>query len=191
MSDYPQGPPPGPEEPPPGWPPPPGSTPPPFGQQPPPGAPPPGAPPPGYGYQQYGYGYGYGSGYEYAGFWIRFLGYLIDSLVVGVPVNILSTAVGLDGVSGLLLSIGIPACYFAILDGGPKGQSVGKMVVKIRVVDADTVQPGIGTGRGFGRYFSSILSGLALGIGYLWMLWDPKKQCWQDKFVNTLVIKTT
>src|SRR5262249_17259878 len=139
--------------------------------------------------QQYGYGYGYGTGVQYAGFWARFGGYVIDSIVIGLPIGIVAGALSMDGLSRLVFQLVVSACYFAFLDGGPKGQSVGKMALNIRVVDVDSIQPGIGFGRGFGRYFASLLSGVVFGLGYLWMLWDPKKQCWQDKLVQTLVVK--
>jgi uncharacterized RDD family membrane protein YckC len=80
--------------------------------------------------------------------------------------------------------------YYAKLEGGPSGQTVGKKALGIRVVDADTGGP-IGTGRGVGRYFARILSALVCYLGYLWMLWDPEKQCWHDKLVNDYVVEAT
>ena len=65
----------------------------------------------------------------------------------------------------------------------------GKKAVRIRVVDATTGLPGIGTARGVGRYFARWLSQIVLYLGYFWMLWDPKKQCWHDKLARTLVVK--
>jgi uncharacterized RDD family membrane protein YckC len=76
--------------------------------------------------------------------------------------------------------------YYAKLEG--TGQTVGKGALGIRVVDARTGGP-IGTGRGVGRYFARILSGLVCYLGYLWMLWDPDKQTWHDKMVNCYVVK--
>lgn len=55
----------------------------------------------GYGQQQYaqqGYGAGYGSQLPRpAGFWWRFLGYIIDGLVVGIPSWILGEVTGVTG----------------------------------------------------------------------------------------------
>ena len=78
--------------------------------------------------------------------------------------------------------------YYGKLDGGPSGATVGKKALGIQVVDKDGGGP-IGTGRGVGRYFARILSGLVCYLGYLWMLWDPEKQCWHDKLVNCYVVK--
>jgi uncharacterized RDD family membrane protein YckC len=87
-----------------------------------------------------------------------------------------------------LLAFVATVVYFAKLEGGPRGQTVGKRAIGIRVVDKDTGGP-IGTGRGVGRYFARILSALLCYLGYLWMLWDPEKQCWHDKLVNDYVVK--
>jgi uncharacterized RDD family membrane protein YckC len=78
--------------------------------------------------------------------------------------------------------------YYAKLDGGPRGQTIGKRALGIRVIDKFTGGP-IGTGRGVGRYFARILSSFLCYLGYLWMLWDPEKQCWHDKLVNDYVVK--
>jgi uncharacterized RDD family membrane protein YckC len=181
---------------------PPPPPPPPGGQPPPPGGQPPfqqGTPP---GYQQYGYGYGVGGPHDYAGFWIRFAAAVIDAIILGVPVAILGAA--LDSGGGFGYSIGyspaydpllnlintvVAVVYYGFLEGGPSGQTLGKRVCGIRVVDAETAQPGIGVPRGIGRYFARILSSIPLGLGYFWMLWDPKKQTWHDKLVRTIVVK--
>jgi uncharacterized RDD family membrane protein YckC len=47
----------------------------------------------------------------------------------------------------------------------------------------------IGYGRAFGRALVSIVSGLVIAIGYLWMLWDPRKQTWHDKAVSSLPVR--
>lgn len=78
--------------------------------------------------------------------------------------------------------------YYAKLEGGPSGATLGKRALGIKVVDKYTGGP-IGTGRGVGRYFARILSALVCYLGYLWMLWDPEKQCWHDKMVNDYVVQ--
>jgi uncharacterized RDD family membrane protein YckC len=173
---------------------------------PPPPNPPPPPPPPGFGAPPPGYvAYGTQRGPQvaYAGFWIRFAAMVLDGLLLSVPMWILSAilyngdAYLSTGVSwqpgtetGLnLLSTLIGVAYYASLEGGPTGQTLGKRVCGIRVVDAETGQPGIGIGRGIGRYFARWLSSIPLGLGYFWMLWDDRKQCWHDKLVRTIVVK--
>jgi uncharacterized RDD family membrane protein YckC len=119
-----------------------------------------------------------------AGFWRRFAGALIDGIVVGVVVGILTAALKGAGYGlGLLLSIG----YYTYFEGGPTGQTLGKMALGIRVVDFQTGGP-IGYGRGFIRWIGRILSAIVFYLGYLWMLWDREKQCWHDKLANDVVV---
>jgi uncharacterized RDD family membrane protein YckC len=68
------------------------------------------------------------------------------------------------------------------------GQSWGMKATNIRLVDANTGQP-VGTGRAVGWYFAHIVSGFICYLGYLWMLWDARKQTWHDKIVGTVMIR--
>lgn len=188
MSDAPLGPPPPPEGSS-GYPPPP----PPAGWLP---------PPPAGAYQQQGYGYTPGVRPEYAGFWIRFAAALLDGFIIGIPLIIVTFAFVEDGgfatgvgyspgaTIGLnLLGTLVGLVYYAALEGGATGQTLGKKICNIRVVDKTTLQPGIGFGRGVGRYFARWLSQIALYLGYLWMLWDQDKQTWHDKLTNVVVVR--
>jgi uncharacterized RDD family membrane protein YckC len=38
--------------------------------------------------------------------------------------------------------------------------------------------------------FASFISANVFYLGYLWMLWDDKKQTWQDKVVTSVVVRT-
>jgi uncharacterized RDD family membrane protein YckC len=155
-----------------------------------------------YGYTQHGYGYAYGPAHVYSGFWRRFAAGFLDGLIISVPTRILSTAVS-AGSTGALFGTGLSpgasaavtlintvfaAAYYGYLEG-TRGQTIGKMALGIKVVDADNGEL-IGIPRAVGRYFASFLSAIAFGLGYLWMLWDPRKQCWHDKLVRSVVLKT-
>jgi uncharacterized RDD family membrane protein YckC len=119
---------------------------------------------------------------------MRLLALILDDLIIGVPLGIIGAAVG-GGAGWQLIELIIGVAYFASLEGGATGQTVGKRICGVRVVDAETGQPGVGIGRAIGRYFGRILSGLVLLLGFLWMLWDPKKQTWHDKLARTIVVK--
>ena len=126
---------------------------------------------------------GSGSGPR-AGFWRRFGASLIDGILIGVVFFILVAALKAVGDAiGVLLSI----AYYVYFEGGPRGQTLGKRALGIRVIDFDNGGP-IGYGRAFVRYIGRIVSGLVIYIGYLWMLWDREKQCWHDKFANDVVV---
>jgi uncharacterized RDD family membrane protein YckC len=157
---------------------------------PPPNVPPPPPPnlPPPPGYVPYGQHLPVGHG-GYAGFWIRFGASLLDGLIIGVATGLAAAMFGADDTTTNLLNLVVGVVYFGLLEGGPTGQTLGKRVCGIRVVDAATGQPGIGVGRGIGRYFARWLSAIPLGLGYFWMLWDERKQTWHDKIVSSVVVR--
>jgi uncharacterized RDD family membrane protein YckC len=73
---------------------------------------------------------------------------------------------------------------------GRTGQTWGARIVGVRVIDERTGAP-IGFGRALGRsLFASFISANVFYLGYLWMLWDDKKQTWQDKVVTSVVVRT-
>ena len=63
-----------------------------------------------------------------------------------------------------------------------------KMVVGAKIVDASNFGAP-STGQLVGRYFAYVPSGLLLGLGYFWIIWDGRKQAWHDKLANTVVIR--
>lgn len=120
-----------------------------------------------------------------AGFWRRFVGTLIDGILLGILEGILRAILGSGTGTGLYVLASI--IYFTVLIGGARGQTVGQMAMGIRVIDFNT-GGSIGYGRAFIRWLVAIISFLALFIGYLWMLWDKEKQCWHDKAANDVVV---
>ena len=162
---------------------------------------------PGYGTTQVGYGYAQAVGAPLVGFWIRLGASIIDSILLSVPSNVLygladvgrggftvsSDLSVLGATSGAFwliwfLNIAIGFAYYGYLEG-TSGQTLGKRICGITVVDGDSLQPGIGVLRGMGRHLASFLSQLICLLGYLWMLWDPQKQTWHDKMARTKVVK--
>ncbi len=126
-------------------------------------------------------------GGEPAGFWRRFAASFIDGLVLGVVSVILRAILGTTGGTGLGVLVG--AGYYTWFHGST-GQTPGDAVLGIRVVDAqERLGRPIGFQRAFVRWLVSIVSGLVLLLGYLWMLWDPRKQTWHDKAAGSLPIK--
>lgn len=123
----------------------------------------------------------------YAGFGRRLLAVILDGIILSLPAVGLGVGLsfGRSGGSGsnLLLTI----IYEALLIALWNGQTIGKLAMGIRVVTADG-QP-VPVGMAFARAGMKIVSGAALGLGYLWMLWDPNKQTWHDKVAKTYVVK--
>ena len=143
-----------------------------------------------------------GSTQALAGWGARVGAYLLDSLILVLPVVAVAVvaivAAGGDEDSGAFAVVGIayllglvlPFVYFTVLHGGDRGQTYGKRALGIRVVDADGAP--IGHGRAFGRYaitFLFALFFLPLVLDYLWPLWDPKNQSLHDKVVGSFVVQ--
>jgi uncharacterized RDD family membrane protein YckC len=119
-----------------------------------------------------------------AGFWRRFAAWLIDSIILIVIEVVLRVALkGAAGAVSLLVSL----AYFTLFVGSARGQTPGMSALGIRVISFDG-SGSIGYGRAFIRWIGSILSGLVIFLGYLWMLWDKEKQCWHDKFASDVVV---
>jgi len=119
-----------------------------------------------------------------AGFWRRFGASIVDGLVLAIPTGILYA---IDPVLSNTVGTLIGLLYYVILEGGKRGQTVGKMALGIRVYDLRQGGP-IGYGRGFIRYIARILSTIPLLLGYFWMLWDSEKQTWHDKLAGSVVV---
>ncbi|MFN2582295.1 MAG: RDD family protein [Candidatus Dormibacteria bacterium] len=199
-----------------------------MAQAPPPGVPPPQAPPPfpptppaapvyppqyTYAAQYTTPPLGPAPGLRYAGFWIRVVAYLVDYLLlliplggifVGIflasagPITCTTTEFGAVSCTGLtslgwlvplfsLASLGIFGLYFSYL-WSHGGQSLGQRLCGLHVVDAAT-GGGISTGRAIGRYVGMLISAYVLDIGLIWVAFDPRKQGWQDKMANTFVVR--
>lgn len=99
---------------------------------------------------------------------------------------------GLMVLGGVLVVLGL-LMMFAIqiwnraFKQGRTGQSIGKKVMGIRLVDEHTGQP-IGAGMAFVRDLAHALDGFVY-IGYLWPLWDDKRQTFADKILGTVVVE--
>jgi len=118
-----------------------------------------------------------------ASFGERLIAALIDGIVVGLATGLL----GRIGILGSLVGFVVSYGYYVYLEGSPSGQTVGKRAMSIRVVGMQTGQT-IGYAGAFIRVIGKIVSSIACLIGYLWMLWDPEKQTWHDKFANSVVV---
>ncbi len=137
-------------------------------------------------------------GFVYAGFWIRFLAFMIDSVLIAVVTSpVLLYIYGDDYlVSGgdifaspldFLISCVAPAVA-TILFWVYRQATPGKMAISGKIVDADTGKK-LSTGQCIGRYFAYIPSVLFFGLGFLWVVFDKRKQGWHDKLAGTVVIR--
>jgi uncharacterized RDD family membrane protein YckC len=153
---------------------------------------------------------------RYGGFWLRFVGVLIDGIILAIPIGILQAVLlanlGMSmmsnppdpnappeevfrnmapfmaavGVSGLLSLV--LSCIYETVFLVKWGATPGKMAVGVKVVRPDG--SGIGAGRAIGRHFSKLLSAIILYIGYIMAGFDAEKRALHDMICDTRVIKT-
>jgi uncharacterized RDD family membrane protein YckC len=131
----------------------------------------------------------------YASWGQRFAAYLINVIpilaiyIVGFILSaILGKIAGILGGLALLvtwLAAMAAAFYSLYLDG--EGQSPGKAVMGIRVISEQTGR-NIGGGMGIARQFVHVLDALPCYVGFLFPLWDAKRQTFADKVLNTVVV---
>lgn len=142
-------------------------------------------------------------GWRFAGFWIRFLAYLIDGLIQAgllVAIYLVATSLGqapdpepgLDRVEAeqltrlILIWVVVVLAYFPIF--WARGATPGMMLFKLRVVRT-TDGSRLGIGRAIVRYIGFIISAWAIYIGLIWVAFDDRKQGWHDKIADSFVIR--
>jgi uncharacterized RDD family membrane protein YckC len=159
---------------------------------------------------------GYVSTSAYAGFWLRFLAYIIDSIILGVfivPILVgagmmmgLATAVtalphGRDPFAEgfppvfaefllvfVLLTLGGTWLYHALLESSEWQATAGKKALGLVVTDLGGAK--VSFARASGRHFSKIITGLVpLGLGYILAGLTEKKQALHDMIASCLVMR--
>lgn len=148
----------------------------------------------------------------YAGFWMRFLSYIIDAFLLGavsmiiiIPIfgatMFMSTGSGMDSdmssVAGasivvayffvMLLILVLSWLYFALMESSAKGATLGKLALGLRVTDLNGNR--VSFARASGRYFGKILSGIIFYIGFIMAAFTQQKQALHDMLSGCLVVK--
>ena len=123
--------------------------------------------------------------YQYSDWIHRVGGFLIDWVPYAVLVLIGRFTGGVLYYLLLLIAIGYWAYNRWVLGG--QGQSYGKRVVGMRLVSEETGQP-IGTLNAFLRDVCHFIDGVICFVGYLFPLWDAKRQTIADKIMRTVVV---
>jgi uncharacterized RDD family membrane protein YckC len=135
-----------------------------------------------------------------AGFWRRLVSAFLDWLLIGILAAAIGDLFGVetpappaqgDGFNFQLAGTGpfilVELAYFTYFHATSAGQSMGNKILGIRVLDADTGRA-LPYARAFVRALMSNLSALPCFLGFLWMLWEPRKRTWHDMVANSLVV---
>jgi len=142
--------------------------------------------------------------FHYVGFARRALAAILDTVLLTVVIGFLHLLI--FGDSGVRImasdtSVQIEATAFdwvddilylivAVMMWVRYCATPGKLILGCYVVDANTFQP-IGYRKALIRYLGYFVSLLPLGLGFLWVLWDKRKQGFHDKMAKTVVISET
>jgi uncharacterized RDD family membrane protein YckC len=139
----------------------------------------------------------------YANWLYRVGAYLIDAIVTSALIwigFILISALGLRDAAGTptgaglviyivtLLASAVIGIWNTFIRQGRTGQSLGKQALGIRMISATTGQP-IGGWMTFVRQLAHILDSLPCYIGWLWPIWDSRRQTFADKILGTVVVR--
>jgi uncharacterized RDD family membrane protein YckC len=131
----------------------------------------------------------------------RFIAYLIDGFVlgilVGIPyfIGIMLLTVGVSGDSSIMAVIGGVVMLIGAIIGlayrpwmwSRGGQTVGYKAMRLRVVRAVDGGP-VSGGQAIARFLGYIISAIFY-LGFIWILFDEKRQGWHDKLASTVVIE--
>jgi uncharacterized RDD family membrane protein YckC len=155
-------------------------------------------------------------GVAYAGFWLRFVAYLIDGFICGIAfVILLVPLVVLSGAGGVLSRIGsgedisddaatflgvslvfgfigivllVSWLYYALSESSSWQATPGKRILNLKVTDMGG-QP-ITFARASGRYFAKIITHMIpLEIGFILAGFTEKKQAVHDMIASCLVLR--
>lgn len=152
---------------------------------------------------------------KYAGFWLRFVAYLIDYLLLEIVGFIISipfigaivfsaftiadsnsfnekTVFGIAGILGavtllVIITVLLGWLYFALMESSKNQGTLGKMALGLKVTDMKGER--ISFGRATGRYFGKIISGMIFMIGYILAGLTEKKQALHDMMAGCLVVR--
>lgn len=143
---------------------------------------------------------------KYAGFWLRLVAYIIDSIVLGFAVGVVifmplmdRAGISLDNpwtfytspsrqvVAMRLLVVMASWLYWALMESSPWQATLGKKVLGLMVTDLAGRR--VSFGRASGRYFAKIISGMILLIGFFMAGFTERKQSLHDIIAGCLVTR--
>ncbi|MGA8036805.1 MAG: RDD family protein [Candidatus Acidiferrales bacterium] len=150
----------------------------------------------------------------YAGFWLRFVAYLIDAvlltIVTGVVIGVCVLAIGVGTLKSTFVNINpedptmpifiigwiaaasfllliLQWLYFAWMESSEHQGTLGKMALGLIVTDINDQR--ISFARATGRFFAKIITNYTFLVGYIMAGFTQKKQALHDMIASTLVLR--
>jgi uncharacterized RDD family membrane protein YckC len=170
-------------------------------EAPPPASQPPAAQPPGWTPPPPTTVAGPAPGLRYGGFWVRFLAYILDLIVIAVIAGALSVfalggAMFTTTTDAGVVTINYGANAMGLLVGlvyfvgfwGWRGQTPGMIPFNMQIVMADDGSKADWV-RMLLRYVGLLIGIAVFFIGVIWAGFDRRKQGWHDKMAGTVVVR--
>lgn len=147
----------------------------------------------------------------YAGFWLRFVAWIIDSIILWIVSSFITLPIlASSGMRDMLmnhppqtpeellalfgtlwkitvLSIVIKWLYYALLESSAWQATIGKLTLGLKVTDMAGHR--VSFARATGRFFGKIISAFILMIGYIMAGFTEKKQALHDMMAGCLVMR--
>ena len=148
---------------------------------------------------------------EYAGFWRRFIAYIVDRFIIGIPFSIIILAFLVPSIIAMCSSPPDPdqipfavisfvlgwlwlialvliahLLYFTFFESSKLQATPGKMLIGIIVTDLQGQR--ISFLRALGRNLGKVLSHMLLNIGFIMAGFTARRQALHDLLAETLVV---
>ena len=127
-----------------------------------------------------------------AGRGVRLAAFIVDGVVLGAVLGLLDAIGVVERGSGNvpvdIVQVVLSVVYFVALTAA-FGQTIGKMALGIKVVDAEGDSPPM-TAVLMRETVGKAVSAMVIMVGFIVILFDGKRQGWHDKIAGTFVVKT-
>ena len=112
-----------------------------------------------------------------AGFWIRLGASLLDLILIAIVLNF----VNLTTAWPLLFGI------YCVVLWALRGTTIGGIICGLKVVRLDDRR--LDWPAAVVRSLGGYLSLAVLGLGFVWVAFDPERQSWHDKIAGTTIVR--
>lgn len=112
-----------------------------------------------------------------AGFWIRLAASLLDLILIAIVLSF----VNLSGAWPVLFGV------YCVVLWALRGTTIGGIICGLKVVRLDDrpLDWSVAVVRSLGGY----LSVAVIGLGFVWVAFDPERQSWHDKIAGTTIVR--
>ena len=135
---------------------------------------------------------------NYAGFLVRLIAFIIDGIIVLFPISFgikmaapfMSGSVPITTGDTFIVYFfgGLPYMLYYVLFWFFFQATPGKMLCKLTIVNAKDGGK-LGMLQCFLRCIGYSVSNIVFWLGFIWVLFDDRKQGWHDKIAGTVVVK--